>query len=465
MSSSFRLHSYQQRLVDKSRKEIANGHKGVLIVSPPGSGKSVVIAEIARLTTEKGGRVLFIVHRRELINQIKGSFKRQGVNMDLVDLYTPIRARNRLKELNKPALIVTDESHHSKAKSYREIYDFFEDVVHLGFTATPWRLSGEGFTDVFDVMIEGQSVQWLIDNEFLAPFEYWAPTLADVKALKRSSMGDFTKKSIDEALGNTIFGDVVKHYKKLADGQQAIAYAHSVEASKEIARAFNAEGVEARHADAKTPDKEREQIMVDFKSGKIKVLSNVDLVSEGFDVPECSCVILARPTASLVYYLQQSMRAMRYRPNKKATIIDHVGNHIRHGLPSTPRDWEIGSREKQSRKQTEALTPTKTCPDCFAVVMSKIKECDFCGHEFQGDPQEKKKKEMELKKIEFHADYRNISIAQKDNKELKTIEELVIYQKMRGFKFGWVYFQARKKGLLNEYYKEIKHIKEKINNV
>ena len=100
MSSSFQLHNYQQRLVDKSREKISEGHKGVLIVSPPGSGKSVIIAETARLTTEKGGRVLFIVHRRELINQIKGSFKRQGVNMDLVDIYTPIRAINRLKELN-----------------------------------------------------------------------------------------------------------------------------------------------------------------------------------------------------------------------------------------------------------------------------------------------------------------------------------------------------------------------------
>ena len=120
---------------------------------------------------------------------------------------------------------------------------------------------------------------------------------------------------------------------------KTILYAHSVEASKNIAEQFRNAGIYAEHADAKTSAVKRNEIMMNFKSGIIKVLCNVDLISEGFDVPDCTCVILARPTDSLVLFMQQAMRSMRYQPNKKALIIDHVGNYARHGLPDTPHDW------------------------------------------------------------------------------------------------------------------------------
>ncbi len=149
---------YQQELIDKARQSFADGHHSVLIQSPAGSGKSIIIAEIARLAIEKGGHVMFTVHRKELIEQIKDTFTKDDIDLTHTTIMTVRKIANRLDKLPKPSLIITDESHHSLAKTYRKIYDFYQDVPRLGFTATPWRLSGKGLHDVYDDMIEGPSV-------------------------------------------------------------------------------------------------------------------------------------------------------------------------------------------------------------------------------------------------------------------------------------------------------------------
>ena len=205
-------------------------------------------------------------------------------------------------------------------------------------------------------MVTGKSVRWLIEHGRLAPYKYFSIQDIDFKQLKKSSTGDFDNKSIDKALKTSIFGDVVENYIKIANGQQAILYAHSLEYSQKFADEFQAKGVNAVHADSKTPAKEREQIMADFRSGKIKVLCNVDLISEGFDVPDCSVVIMARPTESLVLYLQQSMRGMRFKPGKVSTIIDHVANYKTHFLPDTEREWSLTGFDKKNKRKPKENT-------------------------------------------------------------------------------------------------------------
>src|SRR5699024_490820 len=231
----------------------------------------------------------------------------------------------RLDKTIKPSLIITDENHHALAASYRKIYDYFEDVPKLGFTATPIRLNGSGLGDVNDLLIEEVDAKWLIDNGFLAPYKYYAPKLINTDQLKLNSLKEFSSTSINQAMEQkTIYGDAVKHYKELADGEQAIAYCHSIESSKTTAAAFNHNGINAVHIDAKTPKQERDDLIDDFRKGKTKVLCNVDLIGEGFDVPDCSTVIMLRPTQSLSLYIQQSMRGMRYKEGKTSIIIDHV---------------------------------------------------------------------------------------------------------------------------------------------
>lgn len=260
---------------------------------------------------------------------------------------------NRIKrnDIIQPNLIITDESHHALANSYRKIYDYFKYVPKIGFTATPVRLNGSGLGDVNDKIIEGPKVQWLIENNRLAPFKYYAPNDLDRSKLKMNSIREFSSASISNAMERKIYGNAVKHYEKLADGEQAIAYCHNIESSIRTAEEFNSHGIPAAHIDAKTPKAERDAIIDRFRRGEIKVLSNVEIIGEGFDVPDCSTVILLRPTKSLSLYIQMAMRGMRYRPNKTATIIDHVNNVEEHGLPNYPHEWSLDVKKKQINKR------------------------------------------------------------------------------------------------------------------
>jgi len=443
---TFKLHDYQSSLVSQARNELIKGNNSVLLVSPAGSGKSVVIAEIARLAAEKNGHVLFMVHRKELIEQITESFVRNEVDLDSCTIMTVGKIVRRLEQLPRPTLIITDETHHSLAKTYRTIYDYHSNVARLGFTASPWRMNGAGFQDVYDSMVEGPDVAWLIENNFLAPYKYYSVNLIDESKLKKSSTGDFTKDSIDDAVGKTIFGDVIENYRRLADGKQAIVYCHSVEFSKLVAEQFDANGIRAAHADAKTPKGERETIMSGFKSGHIKVLCNVDLISEGFNVPDCEVVIMLRPTESLVLHIQQGMRSMRYKPGKQAIIIDHVANYTKHGLPDTPRKWDLKGREKKKTNTGSDAAPIKQCPDCMAIVHAAAQICE-CGHEFTEESKGIKTEAAELVEITKDFTFETNYIVTKKVEDLNTMEELKAYQKAKGYKNGWVYYQAKLKNI------------------
>lgn len=437
----FKLHDYQEKLVNKTRQSYADGFKTPCVVAPCGAGKSVIIAEIARMTTTKGKRVLFLVHRRELIDQIRETFINNNVDVDLVNFGMVQTIVRRLDKTIKPDLIIVDENHHSLAASYKKIYDYFEDVLRLGFTATPIRLNGSGLGDVNDILIEEVNAEWLIENGFLSPYKYYAPKLIDTELLKISSLKEFSSGSIDKAMeSKTIYGDVVKHYKKLADGEQAIVYCHNVEASNFAKDEFINHGINAEHIDAKTGKIERDEIITKFRNKEIQVLCNVDLIGEGFDVPDCSTVIMLRPTQSLSLFIQQSMRGMRYKPGKTSIIIDHVGNAHRHGLPDTERQWSLNSGKK-STGETEIKI--KSCMNCFAVYPSLQTKCPECGHkpevkEVKGYEVDKDAELQEITKndIDIKLDFREPS-------DCKSMSELYELAKNRGYKRGWAYYQAK----------------------
>lgn len=396
---------------------------------------------------------MFTVHRKELINQIRQSFINNNVDLSHCTIMTVRKIANRLDKLPKPSLIITDETHHSLANTYQKIYEYYPDVPRLGFTATPWRLNGKGLHDVYDAMVTGQSVDWLIKHHYLAPYQYYSVKLVDDSKLKKSSTGDYTNESMDEAVGKTIFGDVVKTYQEKTPGQKAIVYAHSVEFSKEVAESFNQAGIKAAHADAKTPAKERDQIMSDFKSGKLQVLCNVDLISEGFNVPDCSVVIMLRPTESLVLYIQQAMRCMRYEPGKVATIIDHVANYTRFGLPDDEREWTLADRQKRKKSHISDAPPVRTCTFCYAVIPAQCTVCPICGHML-----EKAQSEIEVdnevklerihSKLDMKTDYNAVRYGRMKPEEAETMEDLYGIAKARHYKRGWAWYQGKLKGLI-----------------
>lgn len=425
----------------------------MLLQSPAGSGKSVVIAEIARLTVNKGGRVMFTVHRKELIKQIEKSFRNNDIDLSKCTIMTVGKIANRIGKLPQPSLIITDETHHSLASTYRKIYDYYADVPRLGFTATPWRLNGKGLHDVYDAMVTGQSVDWLIENNYLAPFNYYSVKLVDDSKLKKSSTGDYTNKSMDEAVGKTIFGDVIKTYQDKTPDQQAIVYCHSVEFSKQTAQAFRDAGISAEHADSKTPAHERDCIMTDFKHGRIKVLCNVDLISEGFDVPDCSVVIMLRPTESLVLFIQQAMRCMRYKPGKLATIIDHVANYTRFGLPDDEHNWTLADRQKRKKNKNDALA-VRTCTFCYSVIPAASTVCPVCGEAIEKSQSEiEQDNSVKLERIhsnlDMKTDYNQVRYGRMRPEEAQTMEDLFGIAKARHYKPGWAYFQGKTRGLIN----------------
>lgn len=442
-----KLRAYQNELVEQVRQAWRAGYKAPCIVLPCGGGKSCIVAEMARRTTFNGKRVLFLVHRRELVEQIKKTFIRWGVDMKLCEVGMVQTITRRLKKLARPALIITDENHHSLAQSYKRIYEYFSDVPRVGVTATPVRLNGDGLGDVNDKLIIGVSAKWLIDNNCLAPYDYYAPDVADLTGL-HVSHGEYMAAEIEKAMvKNTVFGDVIKYYKQLANGKKAVCYCASVRHSQRTAEVFNDNGIKAAHIDGSTPKSERDSIISAFRRGDITVLCNVDLISEGFDVPDCECAILLRPTKSLTLYIQQAMRCMRYRPNKRAVIIDHVGNYARFGMPDDDREWSLEKKPKAQHKKQEQSDKVKQCPECFYTFSAPpagVKVCcPHCGYEF---PSAERKLETDssvvLVKVEgFKLDFSSPA-------DCHTYPELLQYAKNHGYKSGWAYYQARQRGLI-----------------
>lgn len=442
------LRPYQNDLVEQVRQAWRDGFKAPCIVLGCGGGKSCIVAEIARRTTWNGKRVLFIVHRKELVDQIFHTFVRWGVLMDLCEIGMVQTFTRRLKRLKKPALIITDENHHSLAQSYKRIYEYFPTVPRIGVTATPVRLNGDGLGDVNDKLIIGVSTKWLIENHCLAPYDYYAPDIADLTGL-HTKMGEYVTSDIEKVMiKKAVFGDVIRYYKQLADGKKAICYCSSIKHSEKTAEAFNAAGIPARHIDGGTLKTERDKIISDFRQGKITILCNVDLISEGFDVPDCECSILLRPTHSLTLYIQQSMRCMRYKPNKRAVIIDHVGNYARHGMPDDDRQWTL-EKKKHNKVQQEKEQSTKVlqCPECFYTfsldALGGERKCPNCGYVF---PSKERKIEIEeetklIKVTGFKLDYAG-------PEQCQSYAELTEYAKAHGYKVGWAYYQAKKRGLI-----------------
>lgn len=441
-----KLRPYQQKLIDDVRRAILEGYKAPCIVSPAGSGKTVVLSKIIKGASFKKNHTLFLVHRREILDQVEETLINMGVDMDYVELGMVQTIVRRLDRTKTPTMIVVDESHHIVSNSYKKIIKHFDDALVISFTATPIRLGGSGLGDVNDILIEGASVGWLIENSYLAPYKYYAPKLIDTETLKLNNMREFSSTSIDKAMSeNRIYGDVINHYNKLAKGEQAIVYSHSVEASKQVAAEFTASGVDARHIDGKTNKNERDEVIRGFRNGEIKIITNVDLIGEGVNMPDCSTVIMLRPTQSLSLFIQQSMRGMRYREGKTAIIIDHVDNVRRHGLPDTPRQWSLTSKRKSS---AETIIKIRECVNCFAVYSPTEDKCPMCGHvpiieerEAEYEVDEK----AELQEV-TEEEKQVIELNFKTPEECETMQELHEYARANNYKPGWVFFQAKARG-------------------
>lgn len=444
----YKLRDYQAEIINKIQNSMLTGHRRIIVQSPPRTGKTVVMSEIARRATVKNRRVLFLIHRKEVLEQANATFKEQGVDFDLLTSGMVQTLTRRVDKLDAPHIILVDEAHHVLSKSYRRILDKFKDAYVLLFTATPVRLGREQLDQVADDIVLGKSIKELTAAGFLAPFRYYQPPAGfNQNELKLSSTGDYTNKSITSALQSCLYGDLVSHYKRLAAGKQAVCYCHSIDAAKHAAAEFNKNGIAAAEVDGTTPRRERDELVKKFRAGAIKVMVNVNLFTEGVDLPDVDAVILARPTSSLSLYLQFAMRCLNPRRGKVAVIIDHANNVEKFGYPDSERNWlQLVKTGAKTRKNAETDNfNIVTCETCFAVLESRTIKAGTCPYCDALVKQKRREKPVALIDLVEAARTENQS---DDYHQLKTVGELYAYAKRKGYKRGWAYHIAKSRGLL-----------------
>ncbi len=426
------LRDYQKELLTKIFSSFTGGYRRPLVVAPCGAGKSYIFAELIRRTR---GEALVLTHRQELKRQHEELF--QNLAITNVRVAMILTEANRLGEYEKPALIVTDEAHLSRSNSWTKVIDYY-DTFTAGFSATPCRLDGKPLGDVYDTLIEGVDVRWLIENKRLAPYEYYAPTLVDTSGL-RTVAGDYVVSDLEQLMNErAIYGDVLKQYQRLAPGERTIAYCVSVEHARRTADTFNRAAIRAAVLSAGTPVRQRHAVMEDFKAGRIQVLCNVGIISEGISIDGVSCCLLLRPTESVALGIQQMMRCMRYLPGKTAKIIDMVGNYTRIGLPDEPREWSLSETvRKRGLTDRNGNFYLRCCPECYMTFPTAPK-CPFCGSEYPLHPREiQAKQDIELQRISAEEAERVAEIkkaARIEQGRANTFEELVRLGKQRGYK-------------------------------
>ena len=460
------LRSYQTKAISNLRDAIhIHKKKAPLLVMPTGAGKTVVFAAISKAISDNEKNVLILVHRRELIDQASKKLKAIGVNhgviaakykestnnIQIASVQTLVR--RLVKNTFNPNYIIIDEAHHAAAGSWRKIIEHFKDAYKIGCTATPIRLDGRGLADYFDDLVKGPGVAKLIKDKYLAPYKVFAPPLKINLDRVKTLGGDYQKKELEKQIDTVdIIGDAVQQYKKHADGLPAIAFCISIKHATDVCNKFKDAGYKAAivHGEMKVDD--RDKAIKGLGNGKIQILTSVDVISEGTDVPDVSAAILLRPTKSEGLYLQQVGRVLRPKEGKTAIILDHVNSTRTHGFVDDIREWSLHSQKKK-KKKGEVAPHVETCKKCFATYKPQP-TCPVCGYEAENRERFIKQEEGELEELkrkeqaETEKQQQRVLIG-----SAKTIEELEMVAKILGYKKGWAYkvFESRKQKTVPRY--------------
>jgi superfamily II DNA or RNA helicase len=437
------LREYQLRVIRQAYALIRKGIKRIVIYAPTGAGKTVIAAKIILDALSRGRNVLFLVHRDTLVLQtvntlakfgittgvLKAGFKEDRLQLvQIASIQTLARRHIPLADV-----IICDECHSlSFFAAFDRLLNYLPHAILLGFTATPWRLKkDEGLGSIYEGLVCAPEPSELIKLGYLVPpryFGYPDLDLSDIKTLA----GEFDVAGL-EAVCNTprIIDRMVEEYQRLATSRRAIIFAVSVAHSMAIANAFNTVGIRAEHIDSSTPTNERQSIFERVKKGETLVLSSVGVLTEGFDIPEISCVILARPTKSKALNLQMVGRGLRIAPweNKAdCVLLDFANNTKQHGFCTDPQNISL-----QEPEETEpGGAPVKACPNCDALLHVSVMTCPACGHEF---PSAKAKVERTETLIELEANLKQ--------KQFDFYQQKARLAFERGFSPGWAAVRFR----------------------
>ena len=368
-----KLFDYQEDMKERIEKALRL-HRSVMAQMPTGTGKTYLLTAVidSFVSNNPKEKVWIVAHRRELVSQIDETVRKFHFysasntssllsSVKAMSIQWLMRHYDEIEE--EPGMIVIDEAHHALAKTYKEMWERFPNAKFLGLTATPCRLNGKGFTDLFDVLVQSWSVPEFISKGRLATYDFVSiksdgVTQRLIDSLqKRGADGDYQNKEMDMLLNKK--PSIERLYQSLEEfgkDRKGIVYAINISHAQKITKLYQEHGVKAIAIDSKTPATERQQDIEAFKKGDIQVLVNVDIFSEGFDCPDVEFVQLARPTLSLAKYLQMVGRGLRVAKGKKnCVIIDNVGLYQVFGLPSQVWNWNAmfeGKLKVGKKKET-----------------------------------------------------------------------------------------------------------------
>ena len=394
------LRPYQVEIIDQFDACVAADIRSIIIVAPTGSGKTVIGSEIVRRAVADGKRVLFLAHRREIVMQTAAKLENNGIEHGIImagEFTSPLepvqvaaiqtlhaRAIRRNKiALPRADLLIADECHHAPAATWRKIVEAYPDAILLGLTATPCRGDGRGLGGLFGKILECPQVPELITQGFLVRTRTYAPTPPDLKGIKVQA-GDYVEKQLAARMDQPkLVGDIVSHWHRFAEGRSTVVFATGVQHSVHIRDEFIKSGVTCEHLDGSTAKDERDAILARLKSGKTRIVTNCMVLTEGWDMPEVGCCVLARPTKKIGLYRQMIGRVLRpFEGKPDAIIIDHAGACFAHGFAEDPIEWTLDpdrpARNKTHSERGEGGSRLVDCSQCGALRTGG-EACRHCG--------------------------------------------------------------------------------------
>jgi superfamily II DNA or RNA helicase len=462
------LRPYQSEVIAKVEVAISTGTKRIMLVAPTGSGKTIIAAEIIRNAVASNKRVLVLAHRVEIIKQTSQKLYSNEVEHGVIQagfatrLDQPVQVASvqtlwtravRMKKIELPPadLLIIDEGHHCPAETYKKIIDSYPDAVLIGLTATPCRGDGRGLGGIFDCIIECPQVADLIEQKFLVPTVVYAPSLPDLKGVKTQA-GDYVESQLAERMDlDDLVGDIVTHWHKYGERRKTVCFATGVAHSLHITSEFKNAGVRAEHIDGATPKSERDAILRRLADGETELVSNCMVLTEGWDMPEVSCCILARPTKKMGLYRQMVGRVLRpasYKQN--AIVLDHAGAVFKHGFVEDRVEWTLSPDRLATSPAHAAWKPSDgyksrflECSQCSALRIAG-EPCPKCGFMPQRPPKAITFRDGDLGLV--NRDSRRAQFEPADPEiQARWHGMLTFIAGERGYKPGWIVYKYKEK--------------------
>jgi superfamily II DNA or RNA helicase len=435
-------------------------------VAPTGAGKTIIGASIIHNATNADRKVMVLAHTREIIKQTAEKLFANGIDHGIIQAGFATRpdeavqvasvqtlwaraVRTNRMELPPADLLIIDECHHCPARTYRKIIDAYPQTILIGLTATPCRGDGRGLGGIFDDIVECPQVAELIAGKYLVKTRVFAPTEPDLDGVQVRT-GDYVEEQLAERMDKAkLIGDIVTHWHRYGERRKTVCFAVNVAHSLHICDEFIRSGVRAEHVDGSMPKPDRDAVLARLASGATNIVTNCMVLTEGWDMPEVSCCILARPTRKMGLYRQMVGRVLRPAPGKaNAIVLDHSGAVFRHGFVEDRVDWTLDPDQRAAapvharRIERGYISRLLECSQCGSIRIAG-EACGHCGFLPQQKPQPVAVKDGDLALVDRR---QRVAVAQPDPAErIRWHAMLMSIARTRGYKAGWVAHKFREK--------------------